>query len=200
MSEEISNDVRWSNELEQHFKEVGERSQCLGILHGHAEQLFGGRKTHLELPVIVLSAVTGFLSVGSVQIFQGWSYTPVVLGVSSLFVSVLNTIGSYFGFAKRQEGHRISAIQYAKEYRFLQRELLLPRDERMTASDLMKKVKDDYDRLAEISPPLPAQSIAFFNERYKGQGITKPEEVNGLTEIKVFSNMPIEPGLVAVKV
>jgi len=172
--------------LEEYFKTTGERSQCLGILHGHAEQLFGNRKTKLELPVIVLSAVTGFLSVGSVQIFQGWAYTPVVLGVSSLFVSVLNTVGSYFAWAKRQEGHRISAIQYAKCYRFLQVEMNLPRDERMSAHDLLKKVKDDVDRLAEVSPPLPAESIAFFKTTYKNSNIATPEEANGLTAIHIF--------------
>lgn len=186
MSDTIGTDIHWSPDLEEYFKATGERSQCLAILHGHAEQLFGKRKTNLELPVIILSAVTGFLSVGSVQIFQGWSYTPVVLGVSSLFVSVLNTVGSYFAWAKRQEGHRISAIQYAKSYRFLQVELNLPREERMSAHDLLKKVKDDVDRLAEVSPPLPAESIAFFKSNYKNSHIATPEEANGLTAIHIF--------------
>jgi len=187
MSETISSEVHWSVDLEQYFKHVGERSQCLAILHGHAERLFGDRKTKLELPVIVLSAVTGFLSVGSAQIFQGWSYTPVVLGVSSLFVSVLNTVGSYFAWSKRQEGHRIAAIQYAKSYRFLTIELSLPRDERMTAHDLLKKVKDDVDRLAEVSPPLPPESIQFFKANYREHNVARPEEANGLNEIHIFA-------------
>jgi len=202
MSDALAADIRWSDDLEEYFKTTGERSQCLAILHGHAERLFGERKTKLELPVIVLSAVTGFLSVGSVQIFQGWSYTPVVLGVSSLFVSVLNTVGSYFGWAKRQEGHRISSIQYAKCYRFLQVELNLPREERMSAHDLLKKVKDDVDRLAEVSPPLPPESIAFFKMTYKDSHIATPEEANGLTAIHIFveprqTSVPFTPSIPA---
>jgi hypothetical protein len=193
MSDAISNEVRWSADLEAYFKQVGERSQCLGIIHSHAEKMFGGRKTGFELPIIVMGAVTGFLSVGSAQIFDGWSFTPVVLGVASLFVSVLNTTNSYFAFAKRQEGHRIASIQYAKEYRFLQIELALPREERMSAHDLLKKVKDDYDRLAEVSPPLPDESVAFFKSTYKEAGIAKPEEANGLTAIHVF----VEPARTA---
>ena len=186
MSDAISSEVRWSADLEAYFKQVGERSQCLGIIHSHAEKMYGGRKTGFELPIIVMGAVTGFLSVGSAQIFDGWSFTPVVLGVASLFVSVLNTTNSYFAFAKRQEGHRIASIQYAKEYRFLQIELALPREERMSAHDLLKKVKDDYDRLAEVSPPLPDESVAFFKATYKEAGVAKPEEANGLTAIHVF--------------
>jgi len=187
MSEQISSEVRWSADLEAYFKQVGERSQCLGIIHSHAEKMYGGRKTGFELPIIVMGAVTGFLSVGSAQIFDGWAFTPVVLGVASLFVSVLNTTNSYFAFAKRQEGHRIASIQYAKEYRFLQIELALPREERMSAHDLLKKVKDDYDRLAEVSPPLPDESVGFFKATYKEAGVAKPEEANGLTAIHVFA-------------
>jgi hypothetical protein len=189
MSDAISTDVRWTSELERYFKTAGERNQCYGIMHGHAEKLYEQRKTHLELPIIVLSAVTGFLSVGSAQIFDGWAYSPIVLGVASLFVSVLNTTGSYFGFAKRQEGHRIASIHYAKAYRFLLVEMSLPREERMTAHDLLKKVKDDYDRLAEVSPPLPSESIAFFNTKYEKYSVAKPEEANGLTEIRVFEEV-----------
>jgi hypothetical protein len=193
MSEAITTDIHWSTDLEAYFKQVGERSQCLGILHAHAERMFGSRKTKLELPVIVLSAITGFLSVGSAQIFQGWAYTPVVLGVSSLFVSVLNTTGSYFGWAKRAEGHRIASIQFAKSYRFLQIEMSLPREERMTAHDLLKKTKDDFDRLTEVSPPLPEESIAYFKANYKEADVSKPEEANGLTAIHIFVEPPPQP-------
>jgi hypothetical protein len=187
MSETISSEVRWSADLERYFKQVGERSQCLGIIHSHAEKMFGERKTKLELPVIVLSAITGFLSVGSAQIFQGWEFSPVVLGICSLFVSVLNTTGSYFAWAKRQEGHRIASIHYAKDYRFLQVELSLPREERMSAHDLLKKINNDVDRLAEVSPPLPEESIAHFNAKYKDYAVAKPEEANGLTEIQIYN-------------
>lgn len=199
MSETISSEVHWSNDLETYFKNVGERSQCLGILHAHAERMFGNRKTPLELGVVILGSVTGFLNVGSAQIFNGWAFAPVVLGIASLFVSVLNTTGTYFAWAKRQEGHRIASINYAKEYRFLQIELALPREERMTAHDLLKKVKDDYDRLAEVSPPLPDESIAYFKATYKDSTIAKPEEANGLSAIHVFQEprlsirIPISP-------
>lgn len=199
MSESISADVRWSSELEDYFKKAGERSQCYGVLHGHAEKMYEKRRTCLELPIIVLSAVTGFLSVGSARIFDGWAFSPIVLGVASLVVSILNTTGSYFGFAKRQEGHRIASIHYSKEYRFLLVELSLPREERMTAHDLLKKVKDDYDRLAEVSPALPMESISFFNEKYAKYDIAKPEEANGLSEIKIASSsIPLNTSFVAM--
>jgi hypothetical protein len=89
--------------------------------------------------VIILSSVTGFLSVGTGQIFQGHEdFAQIGLGVLSLFVGILNTTGSYFGWAKRTEAHKISAIHYARLHRFLSIEMALPRNQRMTPKDLLK--------------------------------------------------------------
>jgi hypothetical protein len=179
--------ITWHHSLEDYFRETGEKANCLAWCHKRAEELYDGRKTFIDLPVIVLSAVTGFLSVGSQQIFQGWAYTPVVLGVSSLFVSVLNTVGSYFGWAKRQEGHRISSIQYSRLYRFLSVELGLPRSERQTPTALLKYVRDQIDRLQEISPLIPPEILLVFTSKFgKVEDIAKPEEANGLERITIY--------------
>jgi hypothetical protein len=104
-----------------------------------------------------------------------------------LFVSVLNTAGSYYGWAKRAEGHRISAIHYARLYRAITVELALPREERMQPHDFLKYVKDQYDRLQEISPLLPTEVITEFQHKFANEKeISKPEEANGLEKITVF--------------
>lgn len=151
--------------------------------------MYSKRKTWIDLPVIVISGVTGFLSAGSTTMFDDPKTSSVALGVASLFVSVLNTAGSYYGWAKRSEGHRISAIHYARLYRFISVELSLPRDERMDPSNFLKYVKDQYDRLQEISPLLPPEVILEFQKKFGNESeISKPEEANGLEKITVFRN------------
>lgn len=56
----------------------------------------------------------------------------------SLFVGTLNTIGSYFGWAKRAEAHKISSITYARLHRYISVQLALPRNERLSPQDLLK--------------------------------------------------------------
>jgi hypothetical protein len=185
-------EVSWSATLETYFKETAEKSECLSILHRHAERIFTYRKVSLELPSIVLSAVIGFTSVGSVHFFPNETLSNIVLGVGSLFISTLQTLGGYFAFSKRAEGHRISAIQYAKQHRFLFVELCLPRAERINPSALLKMVRNDYDRLAEVSPPLPSESLKFFEKRYGKYTISKPPEVNGLEPVLIHSEPPLE--------
>ena len=113
--------------------------------------------------------------------------SSVLLGVASLLVSMLNTVGTYFAWAKRAEAHRLSAIQYARLYRFLAIELNLPREERMTPTDLLKYTKDSYDRLQEVSPLVPPELVSEFKKKFgKVADISKPEELNGLDKITIF--------------
>ena len=193
MGESVSGDkpknIHWTEMLEEYFASTGEKAHCLSWCHKKAEAMYSNRKTLIDLPVIVISGVTGFLSAGSTSMFSDPKSSSIALGVASLFVSILNTAGSYYGWAKRSEGHRISAIHYARLYRFISVELSLPRDERMQPNDFLKYVKDQYDRLQEISPLLPPEVIREFQTKFADEkDISKPEEANGLEKITVYRN------------
>jgi len=189
--DEINKKVTWSSSLEDYFASTGEKAHCLSYLHKRSEMLYSNRRTWIELPVIVLSSVVGFLSVGSSTMFQGNQMAASVgLGLGSLTVSVLQTINSYFGWSKRAEGHRIASIQYARLYRFLNIEMNLPRNERSTPTDLLKTTQEQYDRLAEISPLLPQLALDEFKTKFaKETEISKPEEANGLEKITIYVPM-----------
>lgn len=184
--------VSWTDRLEEYFASSAEKAHCLTVLHKQAEALYSGRKTFIELPVIVGSAVIGFLNAGSTTMFPDPRIASIALGVGSLVVSVLQTINTYFSWSKRAEGHRIAAIQYSRLFRFLSIEMSLPRGERLPPSDLLKQTKDTYDRLQEISPLLPAPILREFKRKYdKETDISKPEEANGLEKVLVYQENPM---------
>jgi hypothetical protein len=186
---EFNEGIEWTPLLEEYFSSSGEKAHCLTLLHKNAEALYSNRRNWIDLPVIMGSAIVGFLNAGSSSMFNDAKVSSVALGVGSLCIGILQTVNTYFNWAKRAEGHRISSIQYAKLYRFLKIEMSLPRNQRMSPTDLLKKVKDDYDRLAEISPLLPDVVIEDFKKKFsndKYAEISKPEETNGLEKITVF--------------
>jgi hypothetical protein len=181
-------EVSWNPILEKYFADSGERAHCLSWIHKRSEEIYSKRRTFIDLPVIIGSGVIAFLNAGSSSMFEGQSQlASIALGVGSLTVGILNTLGSYFGWAKRAEGHRISSIQYGRLYRFLSIEMSLPREERMNPSDLLKYTKDNYDRLQETSPLIPPEVIHEFKSKFsKYADIAKPEEANGLEKITVY--------------
>jgi hypothetical protein len=188
MSEEIGSGIQWSEELETYFKATAEKAHGLAYLHKRSEMIFSAKRNWIDIPVIVGSGVIAFLNAGSGTMFAGNTMaSSIALGIGSLLVGVVNTIGTYFGYAKRAEGHRISAIQYNRLYRFLSVELSLPRPERMVPHDLLKHTKDAIDRLDEVSPLLPPTVIQDFQTKFdKITDIAKPEEANGLGRVVIY--------------
>jgi hypothetical protein len=196
---EISANIQWTDKLEEYLASTGEKAHCLSWVHKRSEQLYSTRRTFIDMPVIIGSGVIAFLNAGSSTMFDDPKISSIALGIGSLIVGILNTTGTYFGWAKRAEGHRISAIHYSKLYRFITVELSLPREERMKPSDFLKYVKDQYDRLQEISPLVPPSIINDFQKKFeKYTEISKPEEANGLEKIEVYhdsasADVPMTP-------
>lgn len=188
----IGEEVTWTERIEKVFVASGEKAYGLSLLHKRAEAEFAYKKTFIELPVIIGSGVIGFLNAGSTSMFNDQKVASVCLGVGSLIVGLLQTTNTYFGWAKRSEGHRIAAIQYSKLFRFLNMEMALPRNQRLGPAELFKQIKDTYDRLNEISPPIPGNIVQDFKKQYTSHGeVAVPDECNGLEKIEVFVERPM---------
>lgn len=186
----LSNRVTWTHRLEQYFASTGEAAYCLSILHKSAEQRYSKLTVWIDLPCIALGVLNGATSIGSTSLFGDDKMAPLVVGGIALLTALLNTIGTYFGWSRRAEGHRISSLAYEKLYRFLAIEMSIPRDQRMSPSDLLKMTKDSYDRLKETSPLLPPEEIKEFKKRFdkpEYDDISKPSEANGIERIVVFN-------------
>jgi hypothetical protein len=187
--------ITWNSHLEKIMTDEGERSLCFSWLHLKSENYYSKLNTYLSIPVIMLSTIAGAGSFGSQSLFNGSSSASLVIGSISLTVATLNTIGSYFSWAKRSESHRIAAATYKKVYRFILIELALPRDERISAKDMLKIVREQCDRLQETSPQIPDNIIADFKVKFgtTTPDVAKPEITNGLDPIMVHSPHSMSP-------
>ena len=134
--------VAWNPQLEKVLAQEAERCLCYSVLHRLCEQRYSKLNNFIALPVIVLSTLAGTASVGSSALFGDSPVSALAIGGVSITVGVLNTLGSYFGWARRAEGHKSSYVHYGKLHRFLMIELSLPPDQRMSASDLLKTMRD----------------------------------------------------------
>jgi len=184
---EQSGEIHWNEQLEEILSQEGERALCYSWLHNKAQARVSKFDTNIALPVIVLSTIAGTGSIASQSLFNGSPTASVIIGAISLTVGIMNTVSNYFSFAKRSEAHRISALTYAKIHKFIVIELSLPRKERMKAKDMLKVIREQLERLSEISPQIPDAIIGMFNEKFHDQkNVSKPEITNGLDPINVY--------------
>lgn len=182
--------VEWSSQLEDILAQEGERCRGLAWLHTRAEIMTSRYNTYIQVPVIVLSTLAGTASVGSSALFGSGNsqVSSIAVGLVSITVGIMNTLGGFFAFAKRSESHRIAHLNYSKMSSKISIELSLPRDERTPAEILLNHVRETMERMAETTPNCPQEIIDEFNKKFKGtsDNIALPTEVNGLHKIEIY--------------
>ena len=183
----MDHQINWTTDLEDVLASLGERCLCYRWLHSKAEKRASNLDTALTIPTVCLSTFAGSINIGSNSLFPDSQQASIVIGFLSILVGIIGTINTYFSFGKQAENHRITSLTYGKIHDFLRVELSLPRSERMNASSLLKTIRDQTDRLAEISPQIPDAVIHEFKTQFATTTpeVSKPEITNGLDPIKI---------------
>ena len=182
----------WSEEIEDLLSEWGEVALCFQYLHSFSQRKYKRKYHHFQIPIIVLSTLTG---VGN---FAVDSYIPenfqhgftAVVGGFNIFCGILGTLLSFLRYSEIYEGHRISALAWAKLSRNIEIELSLHEQKRKPCRDFLKVMRSEYDNLMESSPSIDLDVIQMFNKKFDGkyENVRKPIIVNGLREIKPFKS------------
>lgn len=176
--------VEYNDSLELVLSREAEKCSALRLTHDKAQRWAAARNSFIMLPSIILSGLASAGSFGGTGLLP-FSGADKLIGFISLTVATINTVGSYYAFSKRAEAHRISALLYGKLHRFLVFQLSIPRSQRMPAPDLLKFVKEEGDRLNEISPQLPTAIVVAFKRDFAGTTTAVPEILNGLDKVEV---------------
>ena len=180
--------MEWSDSLEQLFKKTAEQFLSLRWTHDQAARYTGKMNSYLTIPVIVLSGLAGLGSVGSDNLLP-FSDSNILVGFISFVAGTLQTISSYYAFAKRAEAHRVAAIQYERIHRMIEFELQIDRKHRTDPASLIQKLKEEADRLNEISPLLPSHSIDIFKKSFPSVEISVAPILNGLEPTKLLPSL-----------
>jgi hypothetical protein len=181
-------DLHYNSHLEELVASEAEKSQCLRWLHDQSEKRYAHFNTLIQFPIIVISALAGTASIGQESLFGKTDAAPIVIGLMSLSVTILNVISNFFGWAKRSEGHRISSINYGKLHRWVSIELALPREQRVPAKHFLKEIREQIDRLNETSPAVPQIIIDKFRVSMKhlSTNVSVPEICNDIRNVDVY--------------
>lgn len=184
-------ELHWTAPLESLVASEGERCRGYAWINQKAESYYASRANAIAIPVIVLSTLAGTASVGSSSLFSGQTeISSIVIGLVSITTGILQTISSYFSWARKAEAHRIAYLQYSKLFSIIRVEMNLPRKERQDPDQLLKQIRDGMERLAETTPTPPQAILEQFNTHFKDEDktISRPVETNGLQKIVVFND------------
>lgn len=196
-------ELQYNAHLEDIIASEAEKALVLRWLHNAAEHRYSKFNTWIMLPVISISTLAGTASIGSESLFgPNAPAAPIIIGLMSLTVSILNVVASFFGWAKRAEGHRISSINYGKMHRWIAIELALPREQRVPAKHFLKEIRQQIDRMNETSPQVPVEVIAQFRLRVKDlkSNVSLPEICDEIHCVEVYSGDVLPPSKLAAAI
>jgi len=189
----------WSDEIEELLSEWAEVSMCYSYLHNYSTRKYKHKYHHLQIPIIVLSTLTGTAN------FATDSYVPkdyqhgfsAGVGTLNIACGILGTLLAFLKYAELYEGHRISALAWSKLSRTIEIELSLQDCKRKPCRDFLKICRSEYDNLLESSPNIDLDIIGMFNKKFDGKylEVRRPVICNGLKEIKAYKIevVPEEP-------
>lgn len=184
MEDEVANflpiQTEWTKEHEQILVEWADKAMCYRWLHSKAHDMYNMLNTWYTIPVIVISTLTGTANFAQERVPLNYQYIFVmVVGGFNILAGIITTIQQFLKITQLNESHRVSSIAWDKFYRNIKIELLKHPNERLHVVQMIKMCKEEFDRLMETSPPIPAKIVQLFK-----QSMNKNDAIaNGLPKI-----------------
>jgi hypothetical protein len=180
--------TEWLEQEEDILKSWGEICACYRWLHDRSHRKYRRKSIFLNLPIILLSTITGtanFAS-GNFEDPEDLFYLQITLGTINILTSMISSISQYLKISEFTEAHRITAIAYGKLSRLIRVELSLPTaDRNMSGLKFLKKCRQDLDDLLEQSPEIPLGILEEFKKKFQNSTIVIPEIID-IEEIQIY--------------
>ena len=130
---------------------------------------YSRKNTWFTIPVIIMSTLTGTANFAQNRIPEEYvNAFTIGVGAVNILAGILTTIQQFLKISEYNESHRVSSISWGKFYRNIKVELAKSPSERVSAMQLLKVSKDEYDRLIETSHAIDPKIIKKFKDTFSG--------------------------------
>ena len=180
----------WCDKQEKLLIKWAEKAAGYRWLHNHARLSFKKTNDYLAYPSIIIASITG---VGGFAVLNPSGNSDLSdenqarIIIIQYFFAFLNVMGGILTSISKfsqslslSEGHSAMCIQWSKFYRNIDMELSLDVKHRADVVEFVMKCREDYDRLLDDSPDIPADTIQAFLKQFPDKE-NKPDVCNGLS-------------------
>ena len=149
----------------------------------------------MSIPIIILSTLTGTVSVGMSSLVSAEyvNMATQIVGGVNILTGIITTLQNFFHFAQLSEGHQHSSVGWNKLERNIRIELKIERKSRKDADTFIKVCRSEYDRLLEQSPVIPEDIIRKFKNTFVKQTKLIKPDICDILEHTEIAKVPKEP-------
>lgn len=183
--------IRWSANHEEIFTEWADKAFCYSWMHNKSSIKYNKLRNLFTIPVIIMSTITGTANFAIERIPEDYqSSIQIAIGTVNIVAGIITTVQQFLKINELSENHKTSSLLWGKLNREITIELSKIQSERVDVTYFLKKCKEEFDRLMEVSPRPDASSIKLFLKKFensKDWGILhKPELCNTLVATKTL--------------
>lgn len=201
-------DIRkqWSVAQENLLQELAQRCQSRSVMHGMEYRVYKRLNTLITVPSIVITLFGGAASTSQSSLIDligpsSEKYVPLVIGVLSMFVSIMGSISSFMKIPALTEQHLQAHVSFGKLTRKISSEIQVsPCDRSMAGREACKKYEEMFVALMDIAPPVSRRTEARFSSRsdVKALKMAVPPLVK-MAVVKTFTQLETERALAVEK-
>jgi hypothetical protein len=177
----------WDESVENIMCELGDEAQINAYLHKKAHEYYTTQNLKYQLPIIILSAVSGtgnFIS----SYFPAYSEIIILsVGGVSIITSIISSVAQFLKVSQLGESHRISYLSWEKYHSTIKFQLNKRRNKRENIKDFLNSIIPEYQRLKEISASIPKHISDNVKRNKKNlKDMIIPYMLNGFHPVRPF--------------
>ena len=199
-SENEPSTEKWESEHDQILVDWADKAMCYRWLHNRENEKYSRKNMWFTIPVIVISTITGTANFAQEHFPEHRSTMSMVIGSFNIVAAIITTVSQFLKIAEVNEAHRVATISWDKFYRNVRLTLTRNPCERMPVAHQLKAVKEEFDRMMELSPPISSKVVqefqATFSHKPEYKDVIKPDICGNLrtTQDFVYTPDPACPG------
>lgn len=178
--------VVWDFSMEKILSDMGDEAQIYSYLHQKAHSHFQNKNMYFQIPIIVLSAISGSGNFISTNFPEYTKLLILGIGGLSIFISILSSVAQFLKLSEFSEGHRISYLSWEKFYYDIKFQLRRKRQHREDIKEFLNMIVPEYKRLKEISPDIPRMIRENRETVKKFKKLNMPFLLNGFDSLQPF--------------
>ena len=150
------------------MKELSKLSQELSCKFKRYHDLYRDRQAKFKIPAIVISSITGIISFGTSNFPPQYSnFVSIGVGISSLFIALINSIESYMKIGETMSGSIQASISFQKLKESIDVELALPPEDRTSQGIIfLRECFSQYEKIWDLAPNI-LKNVRFIRPSYE---------------------------------
>ena len=179
----------WETSQEKLLEKYADECAVRENLHRVSFYYYSRWNNYLQLPIIILSAVSGSLQFLSQSFTEYEKYIITGTGSLSVLVSLVSAVSTYLKFGESKKTHENATNSWLALYHEIRAQLSLRRELRNDSDEFVNEVLRKYNHLFEISPIVRQPFISKVKSKIKRNGnqFRAPIYLNGISPTRVFS-------------